>query len=81
MLSKQVALVALAILAHERLGLGVGQVLDALLANPVELDPVPIAGGVDEAEGVAAEAVHVAVARWEAPIAHDDGDLVQRLGQ
>ena len=47
----------------------------------VELDPGALVCGVDEAEGVAAEAVHVAIARRDAAIAHDDRDLVQRLGQ
>src|SRR5256885_13923015 len=61
--------------------LGIGEVLDALLADPVELDPVAFVAGVDEAVGVRAEAVHVAVAARNAPVAHDDGDLVQRLGQ
>ncbi len=47
----------------------------------VELDPVALVVGVDEAEGVAAEAVHVAIGRRNAPVAHDDGDLVQRFRQ
>jgi hypothetical protein len=55
----QVALVALAVLADQCLGLGVGEVLDALLALEVELDPEALVGRVDEAEGVRAEAVHV----------------------
>ena len=47
----------------------------------MELDPEALVVGVDEAESVAAEAVHVAVGRRDAPVAHDDGDLVQRFGQ
>ena len=60
---------------------GVGQVLDALLRLEVELDPVALVLRVDEAEGVAGEAVHVAVGGRNAAVAHDDGDLVQRFGQ
>ena len=63
----QVALVAFPVLADDRLGLLIGQVLDALLGLEVELDPVPLVLGVDEAEGVAAEAVHVAVGVRECP--------------
>ena len=62
-------------------GLGVGEVLDALLGAVVELHPVALAGLVVERVGVRAEAVHVAVARRDAAVGHDDGDLVQRLGQ
>ena len=78
---EQVALVAFAVLADQRLGLGVGQILDALLRLEVELDPEALAGRVPEAVGVRAKAVHVAVARRNAALAHDDGDLVQRFGQ
>ena len=77
----QVALVALAVLADQGAGLGIGQVPDALLADVVELHPEALAGLVDQAVGVAAEAVHVPVGRRDAAVAHDDGDLVQRLGQ
>ena len=72
---------AFAVVADDRLGLGVGQVLDALLGAEVELHPEALVLGVDEAVGVAAEAVHVAEAARDAAIAHDDRDLVQRLGQ
>jgi hypothetical protein len=53
----QVALVALAVLADDRLGLGVGQVLDAVLGLEVEFDPEALVLGVDEAERVTAETV------------------------
>ena len=77
----QVALVAFPVFADDRLGLFIGQVLDPLLGAEMKLDPVALVLGVDEAEGVAAETVHVAVGSGNAPVAHDDGDLVQRLGQ
>ena len=57
------------------------RLLDALLRLEVELDPAALVPRVDEAEGVAAEAVHVAVGRRDAAVAHDDGDLVQCFGQ
>ena len=77
----KVALVALPVLPDHGLGLGVGQVLDALLRLEVEFYPEALVLGVDKAEGVAAEAVHVAEGGGDPPIAHDDGDLVQRLRQ
>ncbi len=77
----QVALVALAVPAHDRLGLLVAQVLDSLLGSQMEFHPITLVPGIDETEGVAAEAVHVAVGGGNAAVAHDDGDLVQRLGQ
>jgi hypothetical protein len=39
---RQVALVRFAVVADDRLGLGVGQVADALLRLEVELDPVAL---------------------------------------
>ena len=77
----EVPLVAFPVLADERLGLLVGQVLDPLLRLEVEFDPEALVLGVDEAEGVAAEAVHVAEGGGDPPIAHDNGDLVERLRQ
>src|SRR5258708_31753835 len=71
----------LAILADQSLGLGIRQVLDTLLAAKVELHPDPLVLGVEEAIGMAAEAMHVAKATRNSPLAHDDGDLVKRLGQ
>ena len=63
----QVALVAFPVLADDRLGLFIGQVLDALLGTEVKLDPVPFVFRVDQAEGVAAETVHVTVGGRECP--------------
>ena len=75
----EIALVALAVTADQGLGLGVREVLDALLRLEVELDPEALARGIPEAVGVRTKAVHVAVARRNAALAHDDGDLVQGL--
>ena len=58
---EQVALVAFAILGDDRFGLGVGEAFDALRRLEVELDPGPLARGVEQTEGMAAVAVHVAV--------------------
>ena len=77
----EVALMALAVLADQGFGFGIGQVPDPLLRLEMELDPIALVIGVDEAEGVAAEAVHVAISRRNAPVTHDDGDLVQRFRQ
>jgi len=77
----QVALVAFPALADDLLGLFIGQILDPLLGTEMKFYPVTLVPGVDEAEGVAAETVHVAVGGRDAPIAHDDGYLVQRFGE
>jgi hypothetical protein len=42
------ALMALAVLADDRLGFRIGQVLDALLRSKVKLDPVALVLRVDE---------------------------------
>ena len=52
----------------------------ALLGLEVELDPEALVGVVDEAEGVAAVAVHLAQALGDAAIAEQYGDLMQGLG-
>jgi hypothetical protein len=67
---------ALTVLADDRLRFRIGQVLDALLRSKVKLDPVALVLRVDEAKGMAAETVHLAVGGGNAPVAHDDGDLV-----
>ena len=77
----QIALVAVPVTADEFLRLGIGEVLDALLGLEMELDPEALVLRIDEAVGVAAETVHVAVRRRDAAIAHDHGDLVQGFGQ
>ncbi|OPY90658.1 MAG: hypothetical protein A4E72_00541 [Syntrophus sp. PtaU1.Bin208] len=77
----EVPLVGLPALADGGLGLGIRQVLDPLLGLEVELDPEALVFGVDEAEGVAAETVHMTIGCGNAPVAHDDGHLVERLRQ
>src|SRR3546814_4716341 len=47
----------------------------------MKFDPVAFVAGIDEAEGVAAEQVHVAKAGRDAAVAHDYGYLVQSFGQ
>ena len=78
---EQVALMALAVARDDLAGLFVGEVLDALLGLEVELHPHALVIFVDQAERVAAEAVHVTVAGGDAAVGHDDGHLMQRLGQ
>ncbi len=78
---KEIALVTFAVLGDDGFRLGIRQVLDALLADPVEFHPGALIFGIDQAEGVGAKAVHVAVAGGDAALAHGDGHLVQRFGQ
>jgi hypothetical protein len=47
----------------------------------VELHPDQLIVGIDHRVGVAAEEVHVTKAFGNAGVGHDDGDLMQRLGQ
>ena len=77
----QVALMAFAVLGDDGFRLRIRQVLDSLLANEVEFHPDPLIGGINQAEGVAAESVHVPIGQWNPPVAHGDGHLMQRLGQ
>jgi len=72
---------AFTILADQRLGLGIGQIFDALLRAKVEFHPEAFIVGIEEAVGVAAETMHVPKAARDAAIAHHYGDLVQGLGQ
>src|SRR3546814_21030250 len=69
---EQVALRTFTIFADKFTGLGVGQVLDPLLSLEGEFDPETFVVGIDEAESMAAEKVHVAEARRDASDAHDD---------
>src|SRR5258708_26850929 len=78
---EQVALMSLAILADQYLGCCVRQVFDPLLTAEVKLHPDSLVVGVEKAVGVAAEAMHVAIGTRNAALTHDDGDLMQGLGQ
>ena len=77
----EVAPVVVGVLGLHGLGLGVGEVLDALLGLEVVLDPDLLARGVLPQVGAAAVAVHVAVGARRAPVAHQDHHLVGRLGR
>ena len=46
------------------------EAVDAELGRPVELDKVALAGGVEEREGVDAEALHHAVGARDAAVGH-----------
>src|SRR3546814_17319674 len=59
---EQIALRTFAVLADQFTRLLIGKVLDALLGLEMKFDPVALIAGIDEAEGVAAEQVHVATA-------------------
>jgi hypothetical protein len=77
----EVPLVAFPVFSNDRLSLGVGEVLDTLVALQVELDPVSFVASVDETEGVTSESMHVAVGIGNTTVAHDDRNLVQGLRQ
>jgi hypothetical protein len=77
----QVTPVVVEVLGAYGPGLGVGEVLDALLGLEVVLDPEPLARGVLPHIRAAAVAVHVAVGARRAPVAHQDRHLVGRLGR
>jgi hypothetical protein len=72
----QIGPVEVGILGRRRLGLGIGEVLDALLRLEVVLDPEPLTSGVDPHEGVGAVAVHVAKRAGCAPVRHENRDLM-----
>ena len=78
---KQIALRAFAITAHQFGGFSITEVLDALHTLEMKFHPMALVGCIDEAEGMAAETVHVAIRGRNAAIAHDDCDLVQRFRQ
>ncbi|MNL09835.1 hypothetical protein D3C87_1306100 [compost metagenome] len=77
----QIPQIAFPVLADHHRSLGIGEVFDALLADEVKLHPHPLVVPVDQAESVAAEAVHVAETGGNTTITHDNRHLVQRLGQ
>jgi len=56
------------------------EVFNALIGLEVILDPVGFSFGVDVLEGVAAVAIHVAVALGNTTVREQDGDLMKGLG-
>ncbi|MNQ46785.1 hypothetical protein D3C85_606110 [compost metagenome] len=78
---EQIPMMTFPVAANQILRFLVAEVLHALLALEGELDPVPLVVGVDQAEGVAAETVHVPIAARNAALTHDDGHLMQGFGQ
>ena len=76
---KQIALGIIRVSTCQASGVGRGQVLDTLLGLVVPFDPMTLTRRADQAVSVAAEAVHVTVAVWNATVRKQDRDLVQRL--
>ena len=77
---EEVALVVVAVLAGDPVGILLGQEVDALVGLEVVLHPEQFIGGVEPAVGVAGVAVHVPPGLRDAAVAHQVGDLVRRLG-
>jgi hypothetical protein len=75
----KIALVAFPIFGNNRLSFLVGQVFNTLLGFQVKLNPVPLVFRVNKTESVTTETMHVTVGIGNAPVAHDDGYLVERL--
>jgi hypothetical protein len=75
----QIPLMMLRVLAGDPRALPAGEAADPLVGLEVELHPETLAGVVHPLERVRAEAVHVAVARRDAAIAEQPGELVGRL--
>jgi len=76
---EEVTAVEVRVRAGDLLGLLAREVLDALQAVEVILDPEALAGGVDPHVGVGAVAVHGAPRLRQAAVTHEVGDLVRRL--
>ena len=77
----EVALVVVGVLAGDAIRLGLRQVLDPLLGLEVVLDPEALVLRVDPQVGVRRVPVHVAPRARDAPVTHEVGDLVGRLGR
>jgi hypothetical protein len=67
------------VLASQPDRFGAGVVLDPLPGQAGEFHPAPCANRIAEADGVAGDAMHVAMALGRATIAAQDGDLVERF--
>src|SRR5208282_1127616 len=78
---EEIALMALAVATDDARPLRVGHIGDALHGLEMELHPGPLAFGVDEAVGVAAETMHMAIALGQAAVGKQDRDLMQALGR
>ncbi len=76
----QVPPVEVGVLARDLLRLVPDQGVRAELRPPVELDEGPLPGGIDEPEGVHAEALHHPVAARQCPVRHQPHHHVHRLG-
>ena len=70
-----------AVFGNDGFGFLVGQVFNALQGAQVELHPDAFVIGIDEAIGMTAETVHVAIGIRNATGAHGDGHLMERFGQ
>jgi hypothetical protein len=61
--------------AHDRLSFSIAQVTYSLLGDEVKLDPVPFGFRIDETEGVATEAMHMALGEGNPKVTHEDCDM------
>jgi hypothetical protein len=73
---EQVRGVVIGVKLHQLVGLGLGQVLDALIGDEMVFDSGLFAVGVDLHVGVRAVEVHVPPAGGNVTLAHQVGDLV-----
>src|SRR6202521_318920 len=78
---EEIAHGTLAIAPDRRYRFGIRHVLDALLRAEVELYPEALILSVEEAVGMAAEAVHMAPGPRDAALPHTDRDLMKRFRQ
>ncbi|MBV6480975.1 MAG: hypothetical protein DIKNOCCD_00684 [bacterium] len=77
----EVLLMAFTVLADNFCSFCIGQIFNALLCSKMEFDPITLPGRIDEAECMAAKAMHVPVGGRNASITHGDGNLVECLRQ
>src|SRR6516164_3831143 len=72
-------MMAFPVVADQNTGFLVSQVFDTLLRSQGEFHPKPFVSCIYEAVRVATEPMHMAEALRNAPVAHDDCNLVKRL--
>ncbi len=77
----QIPLITFPAFAHNSLSFRISEIFDSLLGMQVKLDPVSFVFGIDKTEGMAAKTVHMPIGRGNAPVAHDNGNLMQSFGQ